>query len=140
MQPERDYPVGYKKPPKHTQFPKGQSGNLAGRPRGSKNLATLVGKALDAKIVITDGDGRRKITKREAIITQLVNRSAKADLRATQILLGLMQDIERRSEANPSATNTFSAEDQQVLKLLKARLAGPNNRDNPNNGDTDEQC
>ena len=50
-------------------------------------------------------------------------------LRATQILLGLIRDIERRSEANPSQPDAFCAEDEQVLKLLKARLAGPNTGD-----------
>src|SRR5438067_8179820 len=129
MQPRREYEVGYKKPPQHTRFKPGQSGNRRGRSAGSKNLATIVREALDAKVVVGEGTGRRKITKREAIITQLVNRSAKADLRATQILLGLIRDIERRSEANPSQPDAFCAEDEQVLKLLKARLAGPNTGD-----------
>ena len=83
MPPERAYEVGYGKPPQHSRFRKGQSGNPRGRPKGSKNLATIVGAALDQKIVVNEGDRHRKITKREAVITQLVNRSAQADLKAT---------------------------------------------------------
>ena len=35
-----DYEVGYKKPPIHTRFKPGVSGNPKGRPKGTKNLAT----------------------------------------------------------------------------------------------------
>lgn len=35
-----DYSVGKGKPPKHTQFKPGQSGNPKGRPKGSNNLKT----------------------------------------------------------------------------------------------------
>ena len=35
---ERDYEVGYGKPPPHTRFVKGQLGNSRGRPRGAKNM------------------------------------------------------------------------------------------------------
>jgi hypothetical protein len=39
---KEDYEIGYCKPPTHTQFPPGQSGNPKGRPRGSKNKKNLV--------------------------------------------------------------------------------------------------
>jgi hypothetical protein len=35
---ERDYEVGYSKPPQHTRFVKGQSGNPRGRPSGAKSM------------------------------------------------------------------------------------------------------
>src|ERR1700682_1598585 len=95
---ERDYEVGYGKPPRDTRFQKGQSGNLRGRPSGSNNLSTLVSEALNEPVIITEDGGRRKISKGRAIITPLVNRSAKGDLRAAKILLDILHEIERRTE------------------------------------------
>jgi hypothetical protein len=123
MPPETENEIGYGKPPKDTQFKKGQSGNPRGRPRGAKNLATLVGEALDQKITVTEQGRRRKISKREAIITQLVNRSASADLKATTILLGMMQEIERRTGASTESA-ALSEADRQVLQFIRNRHLG----------------
>src|SRR3984893_9282719 len=119
MPPEspRDYQVGYGKPPRHTRFKRGQSGNPRGRPRESKNLPTLLTEALNKRVIVAENEGRRKVTKREAIITQLVNRSAKADLRAGKILLDIIQDIERRTEPTSPETS-FGLADQKVIEQL----------------------
>jgi hypothetical protein len=90
-----DYEVGYGKPPRHTRFAKGQSGNPRGRPCGAKNFTTLLQEALDEPVTVTENGGRRKVSKRQAIVTQLVNRSATADFRAIKILLDKPRDIER---------------------------------------------
>src|SRR5205807_59885 len=95
---ERDYEVGYRKPPGHTRFTKGRSSNPRGRSPGAKNLKTLLSEALNACVIVSDNGGRRKITKREAIITQLVNRSATADWRAIKIVFDLVRDIEGQIE------------------------------------------
>jgi Family of unknown function (DUF5681) len=118
-----DYQVGYGKPPRHTRFRPGVSGNPRGRPKDAKNLSTLVHEALNEQVVVTENGRRRKVSKRRAIITQLVNRSAQADLKATQILFGIMQDIERRGEARADDP-TFDSADEKVLEQLKARLGG----------------
>ena len=120
---QRDYEVGYGKPPRHTRFKPGRSGNPRGRPSGSKNLATVLSEALNEPVIVAEDGRRRKITKRQAIIKQLVNRSAKADLRATKILIDIIQDIERRTEP-ASAETSFSAADEKVIAQLKARLLG----------------
>ena len=116
----RDYEVGYGKPPRNTQFKKGQSGNPRGRPPGSKNLATLVSVALNEPVIVVENGGRRKITKREAIIKQLVNRSTKADWRVIKILLDIVREIEGRVEPE-AGENSFSAADEKVIAQIKAR-------------------
>src|SRR5215471_1079459 len=65
-----EYRVGRGKPPLHTRFKKGQSGNPRG-PR-AKNLPALLVEALGEPVILTTNGRRRQITKREAVIAQLV--------------------------------------------------------------------
>jgi hypothetical protein len=115
-----DYQVGYGKPPRHTRFQRGQSGNPRGRPAGSRNFGTLVSGALNELVIVVEDGGRRKITKREAIVKQLVNRSAKADWRAIKILLDIVREIEGRVEPE-TAESSFDAADEKVIEQIKAR-------------------
>jgi hypothetical protein len=119
---KRDYEVGYGKPPRENRFQKGQSGNPRGRPCGAKNLKTRVREALKEPVLVTENGRRRKVTKGEAIITQLVNRAANADLRAVKILLDLLRDIEAETEPSVTETSGFSDADEKVLEQLKARF------------------
>ncbi len=66
-----DYEIGYGKPPEHTQFKKGQSGNSKGRPKGSKNLTADRTEELAEMIVVTEGGRRRPISKQRAMIKSL---------------------------------------------------------------------
>ena len=118
-----DYDVGYRKPPRHSRFTKGQSGNPRGRPPGAKNLKTLLSEALNETVIVSENGGRRKVTKRQAIITQLVNRSATADFRAIKILLDIVRDIERQTEPTTPETSDFSEADEKVLEQIKARFS-----------------
>jgi hypothetical protein len=118
---QRDYEVGYGKPPRTTRFKKGQSGNPRGRRSGSKNLSTLLSEALNEPVIVTENGRRRKVSKREAIIKQLVNQSAKGDWRATKLLLDIQLDIEHRSEPQ-TAESSFGSADDKVIEQLKARL------------------
>jgi hypothetical protein len=122
---EHDYEVGYGKPPRHTRFEPGRSGNPRGRPRGAKNMKTLLSKALNELVIVTEDGGRRKVSKREAIVTQLVNRSAKADYKAIQILLGMLRDVEGDTDLRPSDP-TFTEADQQIIQRIQKRLRGEN--------------
>jgi hypothetical protein len=120
---KRDYEVGYGKPPRHTRFTKGQSGNPRGRPSGAKNLKTLLSEALNERVMVTENGRPRKVTKRQAIITQLVNRSATADFRAIKILFDMVRDIEAQTEPASAESSAFSETDEKVLEQLRARFS-----------------
>src|SRR5258708_8159578 len=79
--------VGYKNPPRRTQFRPGQSGNPKGRPKGSKNLRKELEKELAARISIDDRGGQKEIPVRRLILKQLVRLAANLDLNAIAILL-----------------------------------------------------
>ena len=49
----RDHDAGYGKPPRHSRFKKGQSGNPKGRPRGSRNFSTDLKATLEELIRVT---------------------------------------------------------------------------------------
>src|SRR5216684_5885090 len=93
-----DYDVGYKKPPAHTRFQKGKSGNPRGRPKGSSNHLTVLRRVLDQKVTVTEDGKRRKITKIEAAMTQLLNKAALGDSRATQAMLKVVALLGLRPE------------------------------------------
>jgi hypothetical protein len=119
---EHDYKVGPGRPPLHTRFRKGQSGNPGGRSK--KNLPALLADALNEPVFVTIDGERRKITKREAVVHQLVNKSTTADLRATKMLFDMMKDAEQKAGVAAPAPEPRPLEeaDKEVLQQLKERL------------------
>jgi len=117
----RNYEVGYAKPPEHSRFPKGESGNPRGRPKGSKNLSTLLDDALNEPVVVSENGKRRRITKREAVLKQLVNKAASGNPRAIQLLLGEMRLVEGR-EPDSGQSVLFDEADREVIRQLYQRF------------------
>ena len=118
---ESGYKVGPGRPPLHTRFKKGQSGNPGGR--RTKSLPALLADALNETMVMTIDGRRRTITKREAIVTQMVDKSASADLRATKMLIDMMKDVEHKTGgAPPPEPRGLAAADKEVVQLFVARL------------------
>lgn len=91
MPTEQQYTVGKGKPPEHTRFQKGQSGNPTGRRKGSKNVATLLEQVLNERVIVTENGKRKRITKLEAMLKQLTNKAASGDHRAIKLLMPLAE-------------------------------------------------
>ena len=118
---KREYAANYRKPPLHTRFKKGQSGNPRGRPR--KTLPALLLAALNEPVFATIDGKRRKITKREAIVTRMVNNAAGTDLRATKMLIDMMKDIERKAGVvAPPEPRQLAPADKEVINSFIARM------------------
>lgn len=114
--------VGYRNPPEHTRFKKGQSGNPKGRPKGTLNLATVLARTLREKVVINEHGQRRVVTKLEAAIKQLVNKAAGGDLAALRQLSALVQSAEEQATQSLTANWALDEDDQNVIKGILERF------------------
>ena len=99
----KDYEVGYKKPPKHSRFKKGRSGNLKGRPKGRKNMRTIVKDILDRNVTIRENGRTRRVKFPEAFANQLAVTALSGSTRDQIMLLKAMNDYapDLLKEADP---------------------------------------
>jgi hypothetical protein len=98
------YEVGFGKPPKQSRFQKGASGNPKGRPKGKRNLVTVLQRTLQETVVIKENGMRRTVTKLEAAIKQLVDKAASGDLAALRHLTALANSAESQTTDAPTKT------------------------------------
>ena len=116
-----DSEVGYKKPPQHTRFQPGQSGNPRGRPKGTKNLKTDLMEELGEKIVVREGDRPRKVSKQRALLKSVVNRAIQGDARATAIALSAMMRLLDTGEGAPDVEDGLFDDELAILRAYEAR-------------------
>jgi replication-associated recombination protein RarA len=114
--------IGYRNPPQSTQFKKGHSGNPKGRPKGKRNLASVLEKTLHEKVIINENGRRKTITKLEAAVKQLVNKAASGDLRALHHLTALARSADERSPESNTPTSVMAEVDQKVLQSVFSRF------------------
>jgi hypothetical protein len=111
-EPADAYEVGYGKPPVGTRFKPGQSGNPAGRPRGSKSEATVARAVLSETFPVTLKGRRRNIAVFEASFRRQCQKALEGDAKAFAIveryqqkhvpeLAAVNQDVD---EAGPGAS------------------------------------
>lgn len=86
---------GYGKPPKATQFKKGQSGNPKGRRKKNRGDSGKTHQMLDdilsELVTVRIGETERKITKHEYVIRALVNKALKGEVRALERIRSIIE-------------------------------------------------
>lgn len=86
----RNYEVGKGKPPKHTRFKPGQSGNPKGRPKGHNNLKTDLMAEMSQRMTVKEGDKTLRLTKQQVLIKTLSTRALNGDMKAAGTVIGLL--------------------------------------------------
>ena len=113
------YEVGYKKPPKHTRFKKGQSGNPKGRPKGSRNFSTDVKATLSQSVRVTEGGKAKTISTQLATLLRLREAALRCDARALDRLLELAG---RYNDEVSIETREIGDSDAKILEAYETRL------------------
>jgi hypothetical protein len=139
-----DYEVGYGRPPKHSRFRKGRSGNSKGRPKGSRNQRTELLEELGEKIVVREGGQCKRVSKRRAVFKSLTARAMKGDAKATALLFDLDQQAEEREaymRGVPAPGNdVFDARERFIAKIegISRRLREHRAAESSNENESDD--
>ena len=118
--------VGYGQPPMASRFKPGTSGNPKGRPKGSKNLRTLVEDAMMASIPLQEGEKTRRVSKFEGVVLRQLQSALKGNDKAALAVvnIALRLGFLEATGANPVEV-TLSKEEQRILDELIARTSKP---------------
>jgi hypothetical protein len=109
-----DYTVGYGRPPKATQFRKGQSGNPKGRSRGSRSIGATLQAIIGQKIAVTEHGMTRRIPALEVMLRRLTNDAMRGDVRGLKLLLSLIERYAQSPETEHRTADLLS-EDLKIL-------------------------
>jgi Family of unknown function (DUF5681) len=116
------YTVGYGKPPTHSRFRPGKSGNPAGRRKGVRNFGTDVKRILRVPIKVKEGARSRKISTQEGALMVLREKALKGDARSLDGLLEYASGYNNDADEIGLA-QALSADDQAILAAYADEIA-----------------
>ena len=112
-----DYKVGYGKPPKATQFKKGQSGNPSGKKKPA-SLEDILKRVLAKQVTVTVDGNKQTLPMLEVIVQALVRKAATGDLAAIKTVVQAAAAF----ADEPVAEATLSAHQLDALKDILATM------------------
>ena len=121
-----EYRVGYARPPAHTRFQPGKSGNPTGKRRGTKSTATIVSEILNQKVALRTPSGAvRRVSGREALARKYIETAFKGDVRALMAILSLDETV-NVAGGPPVDLEKLEAEDRAIIEqFYRKQKIGP---------------
>jgi Family of unknown function (DUF5681) len=117
--------VGYRRPPKTTQFKKGKSGNPRGRPKGSRNVGAVLRDVIDQKFQITENGKIRRLPGLEVVLRQSFIDAMRSGPAERKFFFSL---IDRYADLNETAVvpdiDEVLAEDREILARYLGKGSG----------------
>ena len=98
-------PVGYGRPPVHSRFRKGQSGNPTGnrRHREAERAEALIRQEAYRLLTVREGDAVTKMPALQAVIRSQIASAVKGNVAAQRAVVKLLQDREAEVRARGTA-------------------------------------
>jgi hypothetical protein len=119
---EDDFKVGYKRPPQHSRFQPGSSGNPSGKQKAVRNLGSDVKRTLEVPVRLNEQGKARRVSTQEAALLRLREMALKGDARALDRLLALAQIFNNGAAIESLGDKTVAAEDQAILDAYAAEV------------------
>lgn len=135
-----DHEVGYRKPPLHTRFKKGQSGNPSGRPKDAKNLKTDLEEEMQEKIIVREGATRKEVSKQRAMIKALAAEAVQGDTRAATLLANLILKLLDTGAPTVTDNDELNADDLAILETYERRIHNSPTRPTPDGPPSAQQA
>jgi hypothetical protein len=117
--------VGYGRPPKATQFKKGQSGNPKGRPKGSRPVGAVLQEILGQRIAVTENGKTRRLPALEVMLRRLANDAMRNDQPALKLILTLVDRYGESGESTLSVDEILSEDHAILAKYLGTPAKNP---------------
>ena len=119
---EDDFKIGYKRPPRHSRFQPGKSGNPRGRQKSVRNLGSDVKRTLETPVRLNERGKAKRVSTQEAVLLRLREKALKGDGRSLDRLLALAQIFNNGAAIESLGGKAEAAEDQALLDAYAAEV------------------
>jgi len=121
-----EHEVGFRRPPRHTRFQKGRSGNPSGRPRGSRDLRGAMLDELRRSITAKENRRSVRVTKAQLLMKSLIAKAVGGDMKAAALVLTYMQKLDpgAQPEAARDGGPVLEPDDAGIIAAFEQRRRG----------------